>query len=711
MDLTHYFQNDSAKPINIERLKKINLMRDNRDQYLKILKDLLKCNAVDISLFNTIVDFYKIHGSLLNIMNYHKIVEKITSNSNIDKKLRDEFATINKLIFKHLYILFKNETLNELSLNMNLIESMIVEANKESIKFTNDQLNAIKNIMWFLCNSDSTSFRLNGYAGTGKTTTTAKLIIFLLSKRYIKSVAFVAPTNKAVNVIKSKFRNDISVLVKDSSLSLMQQLDVLESKGLTVHFLTIHKLLNYKNDFDVEGERVFVKGNKSSITNYDLVVVDECSMVSFQIIVHIFEALDTIIRSAGKDKTDVKVPKIMFVGDPAQLPPVNEAVSIIFSDNKKDFSFELYKKTVSQDNKLSKELGQDIDRIFRTSFDLFVEKIINQKTSNLEEVVRSNNDSVVGICNEVRAWVLNKITQPKIGNYVGDKVKIYKYTGGDKTKTKWFQNCLAYFKKNDDTSNIILTWTNKQCNEYNTKLRNKMFEKEKLNKFERGDILILNDFYNIKESSIEDKKSKQKKFYTSEQIKVTDIEDVMKAVPEFTESVSGKIKKMENGAFVEEKFTKTIKAINKGISRKYDVWKLHVQKLTEVTVKDTVPEVYFLYSIKDEYKVQLEKDRLFAAEKIKDLRRTFMTFLKEKLDFLDKEIIRPMWREWNSRLWEPFAECNYGAVLTSHKCQSSTYFNVFVDAHDILLNQNTNDAKRCLYTALTRTSNELHILL
>ena len=35
---------------------------------------------------------------------------------------------------------------------------------------------------------------------------------------------------------------------------------------------------------------------------------------------------------------------------------------------------------------------------------------------------------------------------------------------------------------------------------------------------------------------------------------------------------------------------------------------------------------------------------------------------------------------------------------------------VFVDAHDIFKNNNANEAKRCIYTALTRTSNELHIL-
>lgn len=709
MDLTYYFQNKSSI-IDIEKIKKNNKLRETREEFINILKDLLKNGAIDMLIFNNIIDFYKTRGKLTNLLSYTKLINSIVNNQIIDQKVRDNFSTINREVFKHIYDLFKNSDFNEKSLDIEQIQRMIIETNKESINFTDDQINAIRNIMWFLCDDEATSFRLNGYAGTGKTTTVSKLTVFLLAKKYIKSVAFVAPTNKAVNVIKSKFRTDVCTLVKDNNLSLMQQLDVLESKGLSIHFLTIHKLLNYKNDFDIDGERIFVKGNKSNILTYDLIVVDECSMVMFQIIVNIFASIDNIIRSAGKDKTGIKIPKILYVGDPAQLPPVNENVSIIFSDNKKDFNFELYKKVLTDDNNIYKEFNKDVNIIFENHFNIFVNKVISQKTSNLEQVVRSNDNKVVGICNEIRSWVLGRIKQPKIGQYVGDKVKIYKYNKGDKTKTNWFLTCLNYFKKNNDMSNIILTWTNRQCDEYNTKLRQMMFSKDNLNKFERGDILILNDFYNIKESEIEDK-GKVKRFYTSEQIKVTDIEEVMKAVPEFTENIPIRIKKMENNVFIEDKFIKTIKIINKGITRKYNSWKLHVQKLTEIIVKDTIPEVYFLYSVKDEHKELLEKDKQFVAEKIKDLRKIYITFLKDKVDILDKEIIRPLWRELNNRLVEPFAECNYGAVLTAHKCQSSTYFNVFVDAHDIINNPNENEAKRCLYTALTRTSNELHILL
>jgi hypothetical protein len=45
----------------------------------------------------------------------------------------------------------------------------------------------------------------------------------------------------------------------------------------------------------------------------------------------------------------------------------------------------------------------------------------------LKEVMRSNDNLVVGICNEVKAAVLNEITVPKFHKFRGPKVFLYKY--------------------------------------------------------------------------------------------------------------------------------------------------------------------------------------------------------------------------------------------------------------------------------------------
>ena len=68
----------------------------------------------------------------------------------------------------------------------------------------------------------------------------------------------------------------------------------------------------------------FLLREKSNISKYDIVIIDECSMIPSRIVNDIF---DEIRKSKSMTKT-------IFIGDPAQLPPVNETNSIIFSNNK-----------------------------------------------------------------------------------------------------------------------------------------------------------------------------------------------------------------------------------------------------------------------------------------------------------------------------------------------------------------------------------------
>jgi superfamily I DNA/RNA helicase len=162
---------------------------------------------------------------------------------------------------------------------------------------------------------------------------------------------------------------------------------------------------------------------------------------------------------------------------------------------------------------------------------------------------------------------------------------------------------------------------------------------------------------------------------------------------------------------IDDRYKKVISQINKGTYRKYEVWKLTVQKLTEVVAKDSVPETYQIYVIEKGNEEQLIVDREFAAKKIREFRKHLNVFYRDQINALDREIIKPLWREWNSRFVEPFANVDISTSISVHRAQGSNYFNVFVDADDILKNNNPDEAKRCLYTALTRTSNELHILI
>ena len=78
----------------------------------------------------------------------------------------------------------------------------------------------------------------------------------------------------------------------------------------------------------------------------------------------------------------------------------------------------------------------------------------------------------------------------------------------------------------------------------------KDYLKSKLNKFEIGDMLILNDFYNFNETNDKDSENR---FYTSEQIKIVNIISTEKGCNTFSSKLSKTAKKMKSNAVFKSK--------------------------------------------------------------------------------------------------------------------------------------------------------------
>lgn len=700
MDITQYFNRKKRSVEDTETKKEVVLKRRRMMLFMKLISKMVQDEKIDMLEYTHLANFAKNGGTLVGMGRFNQILDKVVK-SRFDGA--DKFIKLCNIMFEHLYSLFDGQ-----NFNVKTMIDGIVKYNGGTLDFTEDQKEAIKHICYFLFEPSSKTYGLYGYAGTGKTTLITKLVNYLVLKNYVKSIVFAAPTNKAVNIMKSKFRNDISELIEaktnmcgETGVSLNEQLDMLEDNGFKIHFLTIHNLLNYGLDMDVHGERVFVKSGKSSMSHYDLVIIDECSMIPLQIVTHIFEDIREHVRRLGTDEIVKKLPKVLFVGDPAQLPPVNEKVSMIFASSKEEFDLKLFKRCLPDSQDIKERVG-------------YLQKdILTQKSTTLKNVVRSNDDNVVGLCNEIRGWVIGSNNTPKIGKYKGQKVFLYKYDPSiRKIHTKWFKTCLKYFKNTKQSvSNIILTWTNYQSEEYNNTLRKKIFNKRTLDDFERGDVLILNDFYNIKETEVKDKKDNSKRFYTSEQIRVTDLERVVRSSEPFSPTIT--VGRLDKGTirFIEDKYRKTVNTINRKTGRKYKVWKLFVKKLTDEISVNQITETYQIYVVEQQSIDDLEKDKGYSAEQIKGLRNYLIGYLKDHANTIDRKVIKPLWHEWNKRFVGPFAKVNYAGSITTHKSQGSTYFNTFIDTHDIFKNKNSNDARRCIYTALTRTSNEVHILI
>ncbi len=148
--------------------------------------------------------------------------------------------------------------------------------------------------------SEQSFFLLEGYAGTGKTTTIQAFIHDLQAKNQRILIACCAPTNKAVKVLQ-----------RTANKWGIHRID----------FATVYQLLGLTLEFDDDGGKVLKEGKDSNLNKYDLIILDEASMVSR----NLWELLQD---AAPRRKT-----KIIMLGDPAQLPPVNEPSSVIFDEN------------------------------------------------------------------------------------------------------------------------------------------------------------------------------------------------------------------------------------------------------------------------------------------------------------------------------------------------------------------------------------------
>lgn len=604
MDITKYFKSTDEKVLKKD--KKYNL--SNKLIELKNNKKITMAEYTDVILF------MKEGGPI------HKMrkINKILNDPKISACL--------KKVFEH-YMVNKSDS-------EDLVEDILDGVTN---KFSDNQESGLCNIIKFLYN-DSSVFSLSGYAGTGKTTLISELINYLVTNNIVSSVAMTAPTNQAVDVMKSKmlsFNKDLSN---------------------RIDFITIHKLLQYENDFDVSnGGRVFVRNKKGIMDKYSFVIVDEASMISINIMKDLYSDIKQYIKNN---------PKVIFVGDPAQLYPVGEHDSPLYSTKKN--KHELY-----------------IDSHY-----------------TLKQIVRNKNNDVNNLCNEVREWVLYDVS-PNMGKYQGEYVHFYNYKKNVALEnTKFIKR---YMKPEYLNTSIILTWTNEKALMYNMIIRHKIFNNDKLNKFEIGDKLIFNDFYKVPNLSSDE--GKMPVFYTSNTVRIKKIEVVTHKFNNISYDLPASKQKLPDGPSLEAKYRKTIENINHNTKKTYKLWKLTVEKFKKNS------KSVIIYVVHDDSIKILSDEKNNSQYQIKKLWIYYKTYHSGGITNIIKYIIKPLWKSWSNIFQDPFANIDYGYARTCHKSQGATYINIFADLKDILRNTDHDDAKRCTYVAFTRASKQIHIQL
>lgn len=662
--------------------------------YKKIISQAVKDDKLNLLEYSYLLDYFTGGASLINASWFINLIKKIND------------PDLTKIVINKHGTLYSKTKTNELKLKSGLSKKLIKEK-KSVIRFTKDQRSAIKKICKFLPDFEKKIFGLYGYAGTGKTTTVVEIVTYLLKHKIIHSVVFTAPTNKAVNVIKSRFRMYLKELSKQflakdipDEFSFEDVIDELYKKGIEIDFTTIHKLLKIESDFNSDGDLIFTRSDGDTlISKYELVIIDECSMIPLKIINQILIEIRTALNKTSDNYK--KVPKIIFSGDPAQLPPVSEKKSAIFMTSQNDLSLHDYVRAIYDDstNTIFKEQNDQYSE-YLPKYQIFVNDIISMPYITLKKVMRSKLDVVTNVCYQIRRWAIGEVTEPQLGEFTNCK-GVYFYQCDDskkKLESEWFKTCLKYFA-NEELCNIILTWTNPQANEYNQAIRSTIFKKEKLNRFEINDVLMFSEFYNMVESG--------DKFQTSEQIKILKIEQVDKNLDQFSLTLDKKAQKLKNSKIYESKYAEVVKKIHEITQKTYSCWKLTVTRLGEHDKKNAT----VILVIHETQERNLINDKEMVANCVKTLRKMLIGKFKDKAKQIDTAVIKPFWRQWHRRYVEPFANVNYGYAITCHKGQGSNFYNVFVDIDDIGKNINYGEAKHCIYTAVTRTSNELHLLL
>ena len=623
-------------------------------------------------------EFVKHKGTIVSLQKYvDDLNELIEKNNEAVSNFVDHFE-------KFLVLS------DQVRINKNIL---YFASRQNTMILTPEQKQGVKQMILFLFDKTKKIFGFYGYAGTGKTSVLIYLVAYLLINGYVKTVVLTAPTNKAVNVMKSKFRPYLQLLTdkyakQSGELSFEDTTEKLEELGIKVHFMTTHKLLMFQTEFSVTGETIFVRNTKvgSLIPNYEVVVIDESSMIGIDLADTIF---DEIQKAENKTK---RLPKLIFSGDPAQLPPVSEDTSLFFADEP---NFDAYVKSIYA--KVSHVVRSDMRAFLEKRYKHMQNELANMEKFLLTTVVRSKICNVTQLCALFRAWVSSP-SLPNIPDYLRTKgVTLYDISlSSTKIDSVWFKTFLQYIAK--DPRTIIVTWTNKQCEQYNNIIRSLLFGAS-AKKFEIGDILMLTDFYSLDrgENFI------AQKLYTSEQIKVTQVSASLVPINCF-ENLHIKNKAIAKA------YTPDVAQLIAGLNAIYcsatnfHCWINRVCKIGEDTKHMSV--------------IVIDNADIDRYIDIKNRTNGIISaFLKQhstkekNSEAFELHIARPLWKQWHKIFVEPFACVNYGYSITCHKAQGSNFYNVFVDLDDILQNTHATEAKKCAYTAVTRACNELHILI
>ncbi len=270
----------------------------------------------------------------------------------------------------------------------------------KTINFNNQQADALQRIRQWLATptGSGSEFVLEGFAGTGKTTIVR---------------AAVENMPKGSNGLKPKLMLASPTHKANAQLAK-------STKGLNAPVYTVAALLGLSPDMDMEdfdpNKPEFKPKNKIKLEGGVVLVVDESSMIN--------EALYRYLMS----KTRAMNVKVLFMGDPGQLPPVGEDLSPVFKPENYTNHVLLDKVERTADGNPLMPVFDAIRSDFNSETDLFAHS--SRLNERGEGILFTNQDDVF------RQHVQELVTSEQ---YEQDRnfAKVLAYT--NKEVTRWNQ--------------------------------------------------------------------------------------------------------------------------------------------------------------------------------------------------------------------------------------------------------------------------------
>jgi exodeoxyribonuclease V alpha subunit len=187
---------------------------------------------------------------------------------------------------------------------------------------------------------------ITGGPGTGKTTTVAKILALLNQSNSNLKVALAAPTGKAAVRMKESL---LLSARKNQKLGITELTNSLETK-------TIHRLLGPIHNSP------FFKSNKENPLDYDVIIIDESSMIGVAMFAKLLNAISVNTR-------------LILLGDSEQLASVD--LGSLFGD--------LCKALAENENKFSKEPLSFLNKLLNAERLLSDDYLLKTSNSDLNE--------------------------------------------------------------------------------------------------------------------------------------------------------------------------------------------------------------------------------------------------------------------------------------------------------------------------------------